>query len=256
MSTPSNPFDVGQETATNYANARPYYHPRALRAALEPAGRVSASAVGVDVGCGTGLSTRALAEIVGRVVGLDPSPHMLAAASAAAGVRFAVAKAEALPLRDGVADVITCAASMHWFGPAAFDELARVAAPRAVLAVYSDFFTGEVGGLPAFGTWLETVYLPRLPTPQRREHYNDELLARAGFKLVAESEAQYEVLMTRLRLRRYLMTQSNATMAVQAGQSDAELSGWVDAELAPLLGDGEWPVNFAYRTWTATRMSH
>lgn len=252
-STTQNPFDVGDDMAMNYASARPYYHPRALLAALATLGDVLSNAAAVDVGCGTGLSTRALADVAGEALGFDPSPNMLRAGPGSVNAQFVLAAAEAIPLRDGVAGLITCAASMHWFSAAAFGELARIAAPGAVLAVYSDFFVGVAPELPAFAPWLAEVYLPRLPAPPRREHYNERHLSRVGFELVATSDSTYEVALDRPDLRRYLMTQSNFTTAVSAGQSVSELCDWIDEELGALLGESRWGFNFAYRTWTAAR---
>src|SRR3712207_7769437 len=56
-----------------------------------------------DVGCGSGRVTAHLADAGLRTIGLDLSPGMIAVARAARpDLAFAVAHAEALPLRSGV----------------------------------------------------------------------------------------------------------------------------------------------------------
>lgn len=75
-----NPFLAAD--AELYARARPRYQESVLAAAaeileLDPARRVE---LGVDVGCGTGHSSTALAAYARRVIALDVAPRMLAAA--------------------------------------------------------------------------------------------------------------------------------------------------------------------------------
>src|SRR5690242_17862199 len=71
----------------------------------------------VDLGCGTGLSTRAWADRADAIVGVEANPAMAGqarAATAAANVRFVVALAADTGLASGEADVVTCAQSFHW----------------------------------------------------------------------------------------------------------------------------------------------
>jgi trans-aconitate methyltransferase len=75
----SNPFDVDEAAAANYARSRPYYHPRAVALGFEISGAEPVD-LGLDVGCGTGLSTKALAEHARHVIGIDPAVAMLSAA--------------------------------------------------------------------------------------------------------------------------------------------------------------------------------
>jgi len=127
-------------TADVYDRYRPDY-PAAIfdwivaAAQLEPAARV------VDLGCGTGISARQLAARGYRVTGVDPNARMLGYARGyrpgAHGPFYVRARAEALPLADSAAALVTMAQSAHWFvvDPArrtpVLAELARVA-PFAV----------------------------------------------------------------------------------------------------------------------------
>ena len=70
----------------------------------------------LDVGCGTGVATRAVARRVaptGRVVGVDPSPTMLSVAREVAErdglleqIDFQIGDARALPVDDAAFDVV------------------------------------------------------------------------------------------------------------------------------------------------------
>lgn len=94
----------------------------------------------VDVGCGTGLSTRTWADRADAVVGIEPNAEMLAravAATAAANISFEEGYSNATGLEDGVADVVTCSQSLHWMEPhETFAEVARILRPAGVFAAY------------------------------------------------------------------------------------------------------------------------
>jgi SAM-dependent methyltransferase len=103
----------------------------------------------LDVGCGTGIVARRAFTLLGRdadVAAIDPSPHMLQVARAAAereGVRvdFREGRAESLPFADASFDLVTSQFALMFFAdrPAALRELRRVARPdgRLALAVFA-----------------------------------------------------------------------------------------------------------------------
>lgn len=105
----------------------------AVRAtAVEPGGSV------VDVACGTGKLSRALAERVGergRVVGVDLAPvmveHARRAYAGVPGLSFEVANALDLPFGDGEFDASTIAFGLRNLSDfeAGFRELSRVVRP-------------------------------------------------------------------------------------------------------------------------------
>jgi SAM-dependent methyltransferase len=115
-----------------YDAARPAYPAEAL---AWIAGDAPADVV--DVGAGTGLLTRGLIALGHRVTAVEPDELMLAKLTAATtGLTAArTGSAEALPLTDAAADVITAGQAFHWFDrPKALPELRRVLRPGGVLA--------------------------------------------------------------------------------------------------------------------------
>lgn len=85
----------------------------------------------VDLGAGTGKLTRSLVALGHRVTAVEPLPEMLAQLRVAVpGARAVEGGAEAIPLPDASADVVTAAQAFHWFdhGPA-LREIARVLRP-------------------------------------------------------------------------------------------------------------------------------
>jgi SAM-dependent methyltransferase len=94
----------------------------------------------VDLGSGTGLSTRAWAERADEVVGVEASPEMrdrAGAATSAENVRFVQAFADETGLPAGAADIVTCSQSFHWMEHVStLAEAARLLRPGGVFAAY------------------------------------------------------------------------------------------------------------------------
>ena len=156
MST-RNPF-LGEDTAENYARARPDYHPAAVAAAVRLLGLRVPVPLAVDVGCGTGMSSRALAAVARQVVALDASRPMLRAAEPAVGVQYVQSAAEQLPIATDSVDLLVTAAAFHWFDqPAMLAETARVLRLGAGFVVYTDFFTDRLDGAEDCAEWLAST---------------------------------------------------------------------------------------------------
>lgn len=107
----------------------------------------------LDLGCGEGQVTRALAAEPGReVVGLDPSAGQLANAVAAGGPpRYVRGVGEALPFADGAFDGVCCCLVIEHAEDvdAVLAEVARVLAvgARFVLLINHPLFQGPGSGL-------------------------------------------------------------------------------------------------------------
>ena len=74
----------------------------------------------VDLGCGTGLSTRAWAARAEKVIGVEPNPRMIERARAAteqSNVRYVEAYAAETGLPGGQAELVTAWQAFHWMEP-------------------------------------------------------------------------------------------------------------------------------------------
>ena len=94
----------------------------------------------LDIGCGTGNYTIALAAQGGDWVGLDPAAAMLARARAKApSLSWVEARAEALPFASGIFDGLTCILALHHMADIAtvFREMARVMRTGAKLVIFT-----------------------------------------------------------------------------------------------------------------------
>ncbi len=126
--------------AEAYAKARPGYPGEAIRYLCS---LVSADAVWADIGAGTGIFTKLIAERGYTVYAVEPNADMrrqLAASLASfPNAKIVAGTAEATALPDRSADLITCAQALHWFDPEAFaKECRRIGKPGGlVAAVYN-----------------------------------------------------------------------------------------------------------------------
>lgn len=94
----------------------------------------------VDVGCGTGQLSRLLVPHFDQVLGTDVSASQIQQADQQrqAGLSFACAPCDAIPLADGCADLIVAAQAAHWFELAAFyREARRLASADALIVLLS-----------------------------------------------------------------------------------------------------------------------
>jgi len=192
----------------------------------------------LDVGCGTGISTRALAPFAERVVGIEPSAGMLAHASSPANGWLVAAKAEQMPLPDRCCGLIGVGSALHWFEQDPFlAELDRVAREDADLVIFDHWFTGTMRGCPEFAEWFRS-YLDRYPSPPRDRSWSPpgDL---GSWSFVGLQRYDHPVAMTSDRLACYLLSQSNLQVIADGGQSDeAELRQWLLEELRMFFVQG------------------
>jgi SAM-dependent methyltransferase len=117
--------------------------PRALLDLLPPLTGVDRPKLVVDIGSGTGLSTRLWAERTDEVVGVEPSKEMRSFAEQATdapNVRYVGASAYETGLADACADIVTAAQSLQWMRPErVFPEVGRVLRPGGVFCAYEYF---------------------------------------------------------------------------------------------------------------------
>lgn len=129
---PTNWFDRGGQA---YARFRPHYPPELARHLAEAS---PSRELAVDVGCGSGQFTVRLADEFEEVIGCDPSADQIANAQARDRLRYVCASAEALPLPDHCASLVTAAQAAHWFDLSAFyGQARRIARRDALIALVS-----------------------------------------------------------------------------------------------------------------------
>jgi SAM-dependent methyltransferase len=105
-----------------YARHRPSYPAAAIDLILRRCG-LQPGAILIDVGCGTGISSRQFAARGLQVIGIEPNDEMRSRADAeppppeAPLPRYQSGVAEATGLPAACADAVLCAQAFHWFEP-------------------------------------------------------------------------------------------------------------------------------------------
>ena len=130
-----NPLNRFSDRAADYVKYRPSYPDAAIDKILEGLGSIS-QLVAADIGAGTGISSRLLAERGIRVLAIEPNEAMRQAAQPHALVEFQAATAENTNLSNACVDLVTCFQSFHWFNPQpTLLEFHRILKPSGRLAV-------------------------------------------------------------------------------------------------------------------------
>lgn len=187
--------------AAAYARSRGGPHPGVLRGLIEGAalgaGCPDPVRGVVEVGCGTGTYTLALAAATGcAVTGIDPSEGMLRAARARAGTAtFRSGRAERLDLPDSSVDLVFSVDVIHHVTDRAayFAEAVRILRPGGQVCTATDSHEMIRRRRPLASHFPETVAveLRRYPPIERLEAE----MAGAGFQAIRwqQSVIAYEL---------------------------------------------------------------
>ncbi len=111
-----NPLSRFSDRAADYVKYRPSYPDAAIAVILAGLDN-SAQLIAADVGAGTGISSRLLAERRISVIAIEPNAAMREAAESHELVEFRDTTAEATNLPDASIDLVTCFQAFHWFNP-------------------------------------------------------------------------------------------------------------------------------------------
>jgi SAM-dependent methyltransferase len=218
----------------------------------------------VDLGSGTGLSTRPWAERAEEVVGVEASPEMreqAEAATSARNVRFVQAYAQATGLPDGAADIVTCSQALHWMDPEpTLAEAARILRRGGIFAAYDydwpPIVHWEVEA--AFEEMLRRARVGRRPDGDRMRYAKHEHLARirasGHFRYAREIVLHSRERGGADRIVGMALSLGPLTLMLQSGTTEDELGLAALRETAErVLGDREVDIHLGYRVRLGVR---
>jgi len=243
----SNPFDT-DDMAAGYANSRPAVHPRVLERVFQELDRTEPFCSALDVGCGAGVSTRALRGLAAKCVGLEPNESMLRwARTVAPFASFIAGAAESIPVRGDCVDLITTAGSLNYVDlDLFFPEAARILTPGGVLVVY-DFSPGRsFRDATSLDEWF-SEFSRRYPLPaSEARDLSPAILADLSPNFRLQSGHQFEIglPLTREFYVDYIMTETNVAAAVRCGIARSEIRSWSEDTLGAIWGGSGREVLF------------
>ena len=146
-----NPVTRFSHRAKEYARYRPGYPSEAIAHIIEGFGDIN-TILAVDIGAGTGISSRLLADRGVRVLAVEPNKVMREMATPHPRVEWREGTAEATHLPDQSIDLVTSFQAFHWFNPEpTLREFGRILKPNGRVAIIwnhrhrQDQFTQEYG---------------------------------------------------------------------------------------------------------------
>jgi SAM-dependent methyltransferase len=231
-----------ERLAAAYASDRPPIHEQILRTVHLTRQPDRA----LDVGCGAGLSTAALAPLARQVTGLEPIPTMLRhRRTVAPQARFVIGEAERLPFAAGSFDLVTAAGSLNYTDlPSALTEIARVLTRDGTFLLY-DFSPGRRSASgDELATWFAS-FEQRFPWPPGWEPFDvRELPLNAyGLRLADYTDVEVRLSMTFDAYLRYMLSETNVDDSIARGACSAEQArDWCRETLEAVFADGDVTV--------------
>lgn len=123
------------ENSQIHANYRTHYAEEAIELILKPFINQEVLTV-VEIGAGTGVASRQLADKGAKVIAVERNGAMIEAADAHPNVTYKQARAETMPLEQNIADVVTSFQAFHWFNyKESLKEFNRILKPAGRLAL-------------------------------------------------------------------------------------------------------------------------
>lgn len=245
--------------AEGYARFRPRY-PQALLSRL--AGQIAEAPaepglVIADIGCGTGIFTRQLAETIAAVpvVGVEPAAAMIAEARATespANVRYVLGSAEHTPFPDAGCVAVTAATAAHWFDrPLFYAEARRVLVPGGVLAIV-EYVRDTVGSEPTAA--LEN-YLRRFENKAYdRPDYMSEYAGLDGFRDASAWTGSTDLQLTTDDFVGLALSSSHSRAAVEAQGEEKTRAELADVAAGQVGPDGRIAYRYLFRLFTTSRV--
>jgi SAM-dependent methyltransferase len=163
-------------TSDDYAKHRQGFPPR-FYAMIAERGLFAPGMQVLDIGTGTGTVARSLAAMGGEVLGLDPAPGQIAAATRLAAeqgvaARFAEGLAERTGQPDAAFDLVVAAQCWHWFDRRlAAAEARRVLKPGGALLICHYDWLPLAGSVAHASEFLIEAHNPRWPMARTTGFY-------------------------------------------------------------------------------------
>ena len=210
---------------------------------------------GLDVGCGAGLSAKALKMICRNVTGTDISPEMIAVAQEICGEEgytFFPCKAEEVPHPAVPYDIVTAAGVVQWVDRDAFlRNLHRIMCPDGEVLIYDFCISDRMAGCEAYTAWWHEQYLKEFPKPYRNEQvWTQADVEPAGFRMVKQIPLELSYEFDLDAFVKFMMIQSNVNVKIESNErSTDQVRQWFYETLADIFASGKQTAIFTGYSW-------
>lgn len=240
--------------AQGYAN-RPWLHKKVMKQIEKDYNITHKFRNGLDVGCGAGLSTKALRLICDKVTGTDISSEMIEVCKeqyqADDSYNFYVAKAEETKLETEQYDIVTAAGMVNWVDKDSFlEKMNQVLRENGILVIYDFWITDQMVGNKEYTNWYQNEYLKRFPKPPRNEEVwtQDDLNEHFIMQKQIDYDMTYEFELG--KFIDFMMIQSNVNVKIDQGYlTESEVRKWMDNSLSNIFKGTSKTLVFKGYNW-------
>jgi ubiquinone/menaquinone biosynthesis C-methylase UbiE len=247
--------------ADEYDTYRPK-PPSILKEILLQISQVDRPKLVVDLGSGTGLSTRFWTDVADLAVGVEPNDDMrnkAATATRETNIVYRKGLSSQTGLSDESADIVTCSQSLHWMEPkSTFVEVARILRRGGIFAAYDCDWPPTTGiweadqVYDAFSKSLAPIEKNHEDTHQvqkwaKHDHLN-RMMESGSFRYVKEIVVHHVEKGTSDRFVGLLLSQGGIQSLLRSGHTEEELGvSSFRTRCRALLGDVPRVWYWSYR---------
>jgi len=165
------------DRVADYVRYRPSYPAAAIDAILSGLGDPF-SLTAADVGAGTGISARLLADRGVHIIAVEPNVDMQQGAEPHARMTWRTGTAEATGLAANCVDLVLCAQAFHWFRqPEALAEFHRILKPGGRLAL---MWNQRDSRDPFTAAYRQAIVAAEGESPLESREYDPGVMDRGG----------------------------------------------------------------------------
>lgn len=214
---------------------------------------------GLDVGCGAGLSTKALKLICDKVTGTDISEAMIGVCEELykeSEYSFYAAAAEETKIPKVPYDIVTAAGVINWVDREKFlDNIKEVMEQGGLLVIYDFWITDKMNAKEAYTEWYQKEYLQNFPKPPRKENTWSQLDLGERFLMKKQVTYQMQYEFDLDSFIDFMMIQSNVNVQIEEGKrAETEVRQWMNETLSPIFGEEKKQLIFEGYNWYIEKM--
>ncbi len=210
---------------------------------------------GLDVGCGAGLSTKALKTVCEQVTGTDIAESMVAVCKELYGsdeaYSFYTAPAEETRIPDVKYDVVSAAGMVNWVDEKMFfKNLIEVTEKECYIIIYDFWITNKMKNVPEYTDWYQDKYLKRFPKPPRKENMWTDADLPDGLKMFKQTDYELVHSFGLDEFIDFMMIQSNVNARIESGEmEELQVRSWMKDTLSEIFKDKDRELVFDGYTW-------